>query len=44
MEFAVVFGSGMNFSTFDGFGILTGLGNLPLLPRLCLRPYDIMIS
>ena len=31
---SVVVGCGMNFSTFSGFGMVTGLGNLPLLPRL----------
>jgi hypothetical protein len=34
----------MNFSTFEGFGMVTGLGNLPLLPCLRLRPHDIVIS
>jgi hypothetical protein len=34
MGLSVVFGCGMNFSTFGGFGMMTGLGNLPLLPRL----------
>jgi len=29
----VVVGCGMNFSTFGGFGMVTGLGNRPLLPR-----------
>ena len=43
MGLVVVFGSGMNFSTFEGFGMLTGFGNLPLLPRLH-RLRDIVIS
>jgi hypothetical protein len=34
MGLSVVVGCGMNFSTFGGFGMMTGLGNLPLLPRL----------
>jgi hypothetical protein len=34
MWLSVVFGCGMNLSTFVGFGMVTGLGNLPLLPRL----------
>ena len=34
MGLSVVFGCGMNLSTFVGFGMVTGLGNLPLLPRL----------
>ena len=41
---AVVGGSGMNFCILAGFGIVTGLGNRPLRPRLCLCPYDIVIS
>ena len=40
----VVVGCGMNFCVFAGLGIVTGLGSLPLRPRLCLRPYDIVIS
>ena len=43
MGLAVVFGCGTNFSTFAGFGMLTGLGNLPLPPRLH-RLRDIVIS
>ena len=43
MGLAVVFGCGINFSTFEGFGMMTGLGNLPLLPRLH-RLRDIVIS
>ena len=34
MGLSVVVGCGTNLSTFVGFGIVTGLGNLPLLPRL----------
>jgi hypothetical protein len=44
MELAVVLGSGTSFSTFEGVGMVTGLGNLPLLPRLRLRLHDISIS
>ena len=40
----VVVGCGMNFVIFAGFGIVTGFGNLPRLPRLCLRPNDIVGS
>ena len=40
----VVVGCGMNFVIFAGFGIVTGFGNLPLCPRLCLCPHDIVIS
>jgi hypothetical protein len=41
---AVVVGSGMNFVIFAGLGMVTGFGNLPLLPRLRLRPHDIIIN
>jgi hypothetical protein len=40
----VVVGSGMNFVIFAGFGMVTGFGNLPLGPRLCLCPHDIVIG
>ncbi len=43
MGLAVILGSGMNFSTFEGVGMVTGLGNLPLLPLLH-RLRDIVIS
>ena len=44
ISFVVVVGCGMNFSVFIGVGIVTGFGNLPRLPRLCLRPNDIVGS
>jgi hypothetical protein len=34
MGLAGILGCGMNCSTFDGVGMVTGLGNLPLLPLL----------
>ena len=40
---AAAVGWGMNFCVFAGFGMVTGLGNRPLRPRLRLRPYDIVI-
>jgi len=39
----VILGCGMNCSTFEGIGMLTGLGNLPLLPLLN-RLRDIVIN
>ena len=41
--FAVGVVSGMNFCVFAGFGMVTGLGNLPLRPRRCLLPHDILL-
>jgi hypothetical protein len=43
MGVAAVFGCGTNFCVFVGFGMMTGLGNLPLLPRLHRLP-DIMVQ
>ena len=42
--FAVAAGWGMNFCVFAGLGMVTCLGNRPLLPCLCLRPYGIVIT
>ena len=41
--FVATLGCGMNCSTFEGVGMVTGFGNLPLLPRL-QRLRDIVIS
>jgi len=43
MGLAVIRGCGMNCSTFEGFGMVTGLGNLPRLPLLH-RLRDIVIG
>ena len=43
MGFAVICGCGVNCSTFERVGMVTGLGNLPLLPLLH-RLRDIVIS
>ena len=43
MGLAVVCGCGVNCSTFERVGMVTGLGNLPLLPLLH-RLRDIVIS
>ncbi len=40
---AFIRGCGINFSTFEGVGMVTGLGNLPLLPLLHLL-LDIKVS
>ena len=43
MGLEAILGCGMNCSTLEGTGMVTGLGNLPLLPLLH-RLRDIVIS